>query len=697
VIRSISGFAARRPAVVIALWTAIVAVGLGIGTGVFDRLVPEVGTVPGSASQRAEERLADTPAGAEKLTAVISGRPASDPRLRASVAEAVAAVRQVPGVAAVSEPLPSAATGQAVLVEVTLGPGGDEEEAADAAAERLRAVDASSVVVSGGPLSDAEFEGQAQDDVARAEMLSTPVVLILLFLVFGGLIAAGLPLLIALVGAAGTFAILYAFSSVTDVSVYTIQLTTMLAVGLAVDYALLMVSRFREERRTAADVPAAIAATAATAGRTVVFSGLTVSVALAGLVVFPDTFLRSMGLAGAAVVVVDMIAAITLLPALLALVGHRISAAKAPTGDGAFARLARAVQRRPLLILVVTAGALLTLAAPLLGLRLSEGDPRMLPRSTETRQMWDALTTHFPDRAGPADIEVVADTAERDPALLRFQNAIAALPGVTGVEAESAGPALTVLNAKPSAPPEDAAARDTVAAIRALDAPFRVEVTGDAARLVDYRAMLAERLPWAIALVTVGSLLLLFAFTGSVVLPVKAVLTNLLSISAALGVVVWVFQHGHLASLLGTAGLGYVHLSVPILVGAIAFGLSVDYEVFLLSRIREHWLAHGDAREAVAAGMQRTGGIITAAALVIGVVFAGFIAGGFAPIKAVGLGLVLAIALDATIVRMLLVPATMTLLGRRNWWLPRPLGRIHARLAVSETVPAAAPTPAPIP
>jgi len=278
---------------------------------------------------------------------------------------------------------------------------------------------------------------------------------------------------------------------------------------------------------------------------------------------------------------------------------------------------------------------------------------------------------------------------------LRFRDAIAAVPGVTGVEVESAGPALTVLNAKPSAPPEDVAARDTVTAIRALDAPFHVEVTGDAARLVDYRAMLAERLPWAIALVTVGSLLLLFAFTGSVVLPVKAVLTNLLSISAALGVVVWVFQQGHLASLLGTAGLGYVHLSVPILVGAIAFGLSVDYEVFLLSRIREHWLDHGDAREAVAAGMQRTGGIITAAALVIGVVFAGFIAGGFAPIKAVGLGLVLAIALDATIVRMLLVPATMTLLGRRNWWLPRPLRRIHARLALAEVAPAAAPESAP--
>jgi RND superfamily putative drug exporter len=696
-IRTISGFAIRRPVVVVVLWIAVVAAGFGIGVGVFERLVPEVGTVPGSESQRAEQRLEDTAAGAETLTAVISGRPASDPSLLASVTAGIVEVRAMPGIDAVSEPLPSTTTGQALLVKVTLASGDDEEEAADAAAERLRRVDAPSVVVSGGPLFDAEFEGQAQQDVARAEMISMPVVLILLFLVFGGLLAAGLPLLIAMVGIAGTFGILYTFSTVSAVSVYSIQLTTMLAVGLAVDYALLMVSRFREERRTAADVPAAIAATAATAGRTVTFSGLTVAVALAGLVVFPDTFLRSMGLAGAAVVLVDMMAALTLLPALLALLGRWIAPAKPRTRGGVFAAVARAVQRRPVVTLVVTAGAMLLLAAPVLGLRISEGDPRMLPTATATRQMWDRLTTHFPDQAGPADIQVVADTTTGDPALRQLQDKIAALPGVTGVDVESAGPALTVLNAKVSAAPQDAAARDTVTAIRALQTPFHIEVTGDAARLVDYRAMLAERLPWAIVLLTAGTMLLLFAFTGSVLLPVKAVATNLLSIGAALGIVVWVFQKGHFASLLGAGGLGYVHLSVPILVGAIAFGLSVDYEVFLLSRIREEWLASGDPRGSVAVGLQRTGGIVTAAALVIGVVFAGFIVGGFAPIKAVGLGLVLAIALDATIVRMLLVPATMTLLGRYNWWLPAPLQRVHARLALSEKPPAATPEPAPAP
>jgi putative drug exporter of the RND superfamily len=352
-----------------------------------------------------------------------------------------------------------------------------------------------------------------------------------------------------------------------------------------VDYALLVVSRFREERRTATDVPAAIAATAATAGRTVGFSGLTVAVALAGLVVFPDPFLRSMGLAGVAVVLVDMAAAVTLLPALLALAGRWISPAKPPTGGGVFARLARAVQHRPLLTLLAAGATMLVLAAPLLGLRISEGDPRMLPASTETRQLWDRLGAHFPEQAGPGDIQVVADTTAGDPALARHQDAIAALPGVSDVDARPAGPALTALNATPSAPAEDPAAQDTVAAIRALPAPFGVEVTGEAARLVDYRAMLAERLPWALALVLAGTLGLLFAFTGSVVLPVKAVATKRI-------------HHRRIRP----------HQSCRTRPRA-------------RHRPRRHH--HPDAAR----------------------------------------------------------PATMTLLGERNWWLPRPLQRIHTRLA----------------
>jgi RND superfamily putative drug exporter len=702
-IRTIAGFSIRRPVVVVLLWAAVVGAGFGIGIRVFGDLVPTVGTVPGSESDRASERLAQAAPRPATLTAVIAGRPADDPTLQASVAAAIDDVRAIPGVADVAGPLPSTETGEALLVEVILADGDGREEAAESAAERLRALDAPAVAVSGGPLMDEEFNTQAQEDVARAETLSMPVVLILLLIVFGGLIAAGLPLLIAVVGIGATFGILYAFSTVSDVSVYAIQVTTMLAVGLAVDYALLIVSRFREElggradgRRlsTAPDVPAAVARTAATAGRTVMFSGLTVAVALAGLMVFNDPFLRSMGMAGAGVVLVDMAAALTLLPALLALVGRRIKPAKPPRADGGvFARVARGVQRRPVLTLLVTAGAMVTLAGPVLDMQLSTGDPRMLPTSTETRQMWDELSTHFPAETGPDDIRVLASTAVDDPELARLRDAVAALPAITEVTVEPVGPELTVLHATPEVRPEAPAAGAAIEAIREVPVPFEVEVAGAAAQLADYREMLTQRLPWAVLLVALATMLLLFAFTGSVVLPVKAVLTNLLSIGAALGVVVWVFQQGHLAGLIGTDGLGYVHLTVPVLVGAIAFGLSVDYEVFLLSRIRERWLAGAGAQGAVVEGLQRTGGIITAAALVIAVVFAGFVFGGFAPIKAVGLGLVLAIALDATIVRMLLVPATMTLLGRRSWWLPRRLRRVHGRIALSEAGPEAA-TPA---
>ncbi|WP_433337633.1 MMPL family transporter [Spirillospora sp. CA-294931] len=675
-IRTISGFAVRRPLVVLMLWTAVLVAGFGVGTGVFSRLVSDVGTVPGSESQRAEQRVDAAAPGPETVGAVITGSPSG-------VEPVLASVRTIPGVTKVEGPLRSA-SGTALLVRVELAPGDGQEHTAETVSKRLHGIANASVAVGGGPIEGRESDEQAQKDVARAEMLSMPVVVILLLLVFGGFVAAGLPLLIAVVGVGGTFGTLFAFSAFSDVSVYAIQITTMLAVGLGVDYALLIVSRFREERRTAPDVPSAVLAASATAGRTVLFSGLTVAVSLAGLVVFPDPFLRSMGFAAAAVVAIDMIAALTLLPAMLTLVGKRISPAKERGRDGAFARIARGVQRRPVLTLVAAAGVMVVLAAPVLGLRISEGDPRQLPDSTQTRQLWDGLAAHFPEQAGPGHVHVVAGTSPDDPALARLRGQIAAVPGITGTDVARLAPRLTLINATPAARPEEPAGRAAVAAIRDLRAPFEIGVTGDAAKLADYRAMLAERLPWAILLVAAGTLVLLFAFTGSVVLPVKAMLTNLLSIGAALGAVVWVFQQGHLAELLGAQGLDYVHLSVPVLVGAIAFGLSMDYEVFLLSRIRESWLAGADPRAAVADGLQRTGGIVTAAALVIAVVFAGFVAGGFTPIKAVGLGLVLAIVLDATIVRMLLVPATMTLLGRRNWWLPAPLRKAHDRIALAE-------------
>jgi RND superfamily putative drug exporter len=571
--------------------------------------------------------------------------------------------------------------GNALLVQVQLAPGATARATARAVAARLRRIDPGTVSVAGGPLTDNEFNAQAQTDVGRAELITAPVILLLSLLIFGGVRAAGLPALVGVVGVGGTFGILYAFSLVSDVSVYAVQVASMLSAGLAVDYGLLTVSRFREERASTVDIPTAIARTAATAGHTVAFSGLTVAAVLASLLVFPDPFLRSMGLAGVGVVLVVVAAALTLLPALLRLSGHRISPARPSRSTGAFAAIARAVQRRPALTALVATGVMVTLALPVPGLRLGQVDARLLPTSTQTRQLHDAIASHFPELDRPNPVVVVASAPADDPGIATLREQIAAVAHVTTVDISPAGP-VTVLRAGLDEPAYTAAAHEAVTAIRALPHQFDVAVTGDVALLLDYQAMLAQRLPYAIAVLVAGTLLLLFWFTRSVVLPVKAILTNLLSIGAALGAVVFVFQQGHFASWLGTQGVDAIHLSVPVLVGAIAFALSVDYEMFLLSRIRERWLESGDTSAAVASGLQHTGRIITSAALLLGVVFAGFLTAGFAPVKAIGLGLVLAVALDATVVRLLLVPATMTLFGRYNWWGP---GR-HSR-----AVPAAQP------
>ncbi|MGN9907214.1 MMPL family transporter [Phytohabitans sp. LJ34] len=684
---SVTGFAIRRPRIVLAAWILVLVAGFGIGVGVFGRLTGEISSGSGTESARGHDRIAAAGPERSAITAVVHGKPAGDPTVRSQLDAAIADVRTIPGVVEVSPPQPSTRTGEALILDVTLA-SDDESAAAEAAAARLHEISAAQVAVSGGPLLDEEYNAQAQEDVQRAEMLTTPVVLVLLLLIFGGLIAAGLPLLIAVAGVGGTFGILYGFSEVTDVSVYAIQVTTMMAVGLGVDYALLMVNRFREERAVDPDVRGAVTRTAASAGRTVFFAGLTVAIALAGLVVFSDPFLRSMGFAGMAVVLVDMLAALTLLPALLVLLGRRIKPAKRRAGGGFFARVARGVQRRPLMTMVVTAAALLFVALPALDLRLGVGDPRMLPADSGPRQLYDALATHYPEGNAPDPIEAVAAVPSTDPGIAVLRDRIGGVDGIARVEAVPAGPDLTVLNAYPVDITPSDSTKEAVTAIRDLPAPFEVLVTGDAANLVDYEAMLVDRAPWAIGVVVLGTLLLLFAFTGSVLLPLKAVLTNMLSIGAALGVVVWVFQEGNLAGVFDTTGLGYLNLTVPVLVAAIAFGLSVDYEVFLLSRIRERWLAGVPADRAVAEGIQRTGRIITSAALLLMVVFAGFLLGGFVPIKGIGLGLVLAVALDATVVRMLLVPATMTILGRYNFWAPGPLRRLHKRIEVAEEAPA---------
>ncbi|MFJ8147933.1 MMPL family transporter [Streptomyces sp. NPDC096048] len=680
--------ATRRPLTVMLLWGLFLLLGFGLGTGVFGKLSDDVPDVPGTESEVAAEYLDGLDPAGESITAVVEAAAVSEPGVRAQVERAVADLREIAGVAAVPDPYATrglvAEDERALIVPVFLEGSLDddaEEAAVDAAASRLHEIDASGVHVSGGPLLGEQLGERAQEDVKNAELISLPVVLVLLLVIFGGLRAAGLPLLVAVAGIAGAFLGLFAFSQFTDISVYAIQVTTMLGLGLAVDYALLMLVRFREERRDTTDVVEAVHRTVAAAGRTVLFSGLTVAVSLAGLLVFPSTFLRSMGLAVAAVVVVDMLAALTLLPALLARFGGKIAPAKVrPEGEEGrlFARLARFAARRRVAVLAVAVPALLVLALPVTGMRINIGDAQQLPESTEARQLYDAVDAHFPPGTGVSPVTVVlrpgtdAATADRIRAL------------APGTESRDLPGGATVLELPPAGTVDGRAATELVERVRDIRGDAPVQVTGTAAQLVDFRQMLADRAPWAALTVLAGIFVLLFAFTGSVLLPLRTVATTLLSLAAALGAVVWVFQDGHLAGLIGAEGLGALSLTAPPLIIAIAFGLAMDYELFILARMREARERTGDDREAVVTGLRRSGRVVTCAALLLAVVFGAFMTGGFSPILQIGLGLTLAVLIDATVVRMLLVPATMALLGRRAWWAPRPLRRAHERFGVRE-------------
>ncbi|MGW0902623.1 MMPL family transporter [Streptomyces sp. NPDC002853] len=697
--------ATRRPRTVVLVWLLLLVIGLGFGTRVFGDLTSSVEDVPGSESVVTTERLAELTPEGDDFNAVVAAPSVDTPQIRAQVGDAVADVRKQPGIAQVPNPYTTrglvAQDGKALLIPVTLKGGLDddaEEEAVGDAADRLREITAGDVAVSGGPLLGEQMGGRAQEDVAQAELITLPAVLIALLLIFGGLRAAGLPLLVTVSGVAGAFLTLYGFSQFTEISVYAVQIVTMLGLGLAVDYALLMVIRFREERGKTDDVVRAVHATVANAGRTVLFSGLTVAISLSGLVWFPSPFLRSMGLAAGAVVVVDMLAALTLLPALLALFGGKIApsgakprtrrltwrragrAGAAPEPGAFFARLALFSARRPVAVTATAVAVLTFLALPALGMRINIGDARQLPHDTEARQLYETVREHYPAGTDTDPVQVLI-RPDADP---DREDAFRALAGVRSADSERLSDGTVLLELTPVGSVDGPTATRLVEQVRDLRGDEPVQVTGNAASLVDFRSMLAERAPWAVLTVLVGLFALLFAFTGSLLLPLRTLATTLLSLGAALGVVVWVFQDGHPAGLLGGEGLGALSLTAPPLIIAIAFGLAMDYELFILSRMRETWLETGDHRAATVEGLRRSGRVVSCAALLLAIVFGGFMTGGFSPILQIGLGLTLAVLIDATLVRMFLVPATMTLLGRRAWWAPPRMRKLHQRYGLRE-------------
>jgi putative drug exporter of the RND superfamily len=689
----------HHPRRAVAVWLLAVVVSVATAPMLFSSLTTDMGGGDGTESARADRRIdelfdrlprsaRDTNSG--ELIAVVDGLAVDDADTEATVTEATAAIAALPAVESVVDTYRApeaglrADDGRASAVVVTLRPGADVDTSVDEVQAALDATGAPRVLVGHEDMVDDEIDAQAEEDLTTGEAIALPLALAALVVVFGGLMAAVMPLALAAVSVIGALLVLTLATLTGDVAVYALNVVTMLGLGVGIDYGLVFVSRYREERGRGLEVIPALERTLVTAGRTVMFSGLTVAVALAGLLMFESAGLRSLAVGGIGVVLVAVVAALTLLPALLALAGRRIRPARERTGHGFYWRLAGWVRRHAAPIVAVVGVGLVVAAIPFLAARFENPDARSLPRSSVARQIEEARD-RFP--VGGADpVEVLAEVAPDDPELAAWLNRIEALAGVDRVEVddELAAAGAVVVDVVPDGPTQGQVAQGLVGDLRDLDAPFPTMVTGEAAELVDMKASIAARLPWALAVVSIATMALLFLMTGSLVVALKAVVMNVLSIGATFGMLVWVFQDGHLTGLLGFDAVGSLDATMPLIVFLFAFGLSMDYEVFLLARIKEAWDATGDNDVAVATGLDRTGRIITSAAALMVIVFAGFAAGELVLIKQLGIGLAVAVVVDATIVRSLLVPATMTLMGDRNWWSPAPLRRLHRRYGFRE-------------
>jgi RND superfamily putative drug exporter len=750
------GFVVRARWAIMAGAVALVAIGATWGAGVFGHLASGgfLDTTTKSGQARAQIDAAFGPQDADILVLYRSTMPVTDPAVRGPVAAALAAARARPEVANVVDyyttPNPALVSknGRETYAIVKLRAGTDTQKLADYRAVKSVFVVAPNPTATSPNTVATELGGLrsfyddsnvlTKSDIEHAEALSMPILLILLVLIFRSVVAALTPLVVGGLAILGGLIVVRLLTSVTTVSTFAINIITLIGLGLSIDYALFVVSRFREEIAAGKPTSAAVVRTMATAGRTVAVSGVTVTLALAGLLLFPQVFLRSMAYGAMSAVVVAMFASLTVLPAGLALLGPRINAWRVPlprlrrttaAADGAWARLAHSVMRRPWFYLVGVLIVLAVLAAPVAHIRFGGIDTRSLPPSAPSRAVNDTITRDFPPTdAAPVQVIVVGvDQA----AIATVLAEIKAVPSVTAATVTdtstptrptatpgtaapgTATPTTALITVDYQGSPTDAAARDAVTEIRALPTPpaggsasdsslrtVHIGVTGTTADLIDQLDGLGSRLPWMALFVVVVTSLLLFLAFGSVVLPIKAILMNAVSLGAAFGAVVFIFQDGHFASWLGFTPTGVIEPTNPILMIAVLFGLATDYEVFLLSRIREEWdlrtrgtvedLDLGAAnRESVAIGLQRTGRIITSAALLLVIVVVGFASGQIAFVKLIGIGMVVAIVVDATLVRALLVPATMRLLGRWNWWAPGPFGKIYRQYGLRETVPAA--------
>ena len=734
--------AARHRGRYVAAWLVLVVLGFATSLGLvgneslFDRLGTGELEAPGQA-QTGRELLDES--GATGLTVMlrVDGADVRDAGLAGAVEELVARVREVDGVRRVDAPMTTPgwpadprslvlvgegdpASGSFVVVAETGGdPGGPVQDATVRELEagmELLAPYADELTIGGSALLVEDIVGQIEDDLKRGEGIALPLSLLLMVVVFGGFVAAGMPIVGAIAAISGGLAILLGFSHVMELDASVVNIVTVMGLALSIDYGLLLVSRFREELARVApgvsshdltrqQVEDAVAGAVATAGRTVLFSGLIVGISLSGLMFFEATVMRAIGAAGVSVVLVALVVALTLVPALCSLGARRLGrrrGAEAAPEEGVFSRLAAAGQRRPALTTLGSVAVLLLLAVPALDLRLNTSGVELLPADAEQRVFFEQLDEDFPALVAPTVTVVARATPEQ---VAAWAADVEALDGVTRIDppellgaAEGGGgdAGLVALGIHTDGGTMDDAARDVSRTLMGSDPGFPTWTTGQAASLHDFTDSVLDRAPVAALWIAGATFLLLFLLTGSVVIPVKALVLNVISLGASLGITVWVFQWGHLESVLRFDSAGGIESVIPLLVLAFGFGLSMDYEVFLLARIIELHEQGLDDDTAVRLGLQRSGRIITSAALIMVIVFSGFAAGEMLVIKQTGLALAVAVLIDATIVRMVIVPATMTMLGRWNWWAPAWMTRLHERYGVSEHAsPLAAVTHAP--
>ncbi|UYM04540.1 MMPL family transporter [Solicola gregarius] len=703
------GFVARHARAVLLVGVLVVAAAAAYGGGVFDHLGQGGYSYDESESTKAATIVdRDFQVGETDVAVIYSSDSmrVGDPGFRDSVEGVVSslpddAVESVTTWYDTRAPGMVADDAHSTLVTISLN-GADDDALMDAYDEVEPRLDAAGLdsQVAGQMAIYGDVNDTVSEDIERAEMLSMPLVLLLSLVIFGSVVAALLPVGIGAVAVVGSFGVVRLLTEITDVSVFAINIITLLGLGLAIDYALFIVSRFREERDSRGDdrdaVNAAVAATVATAGRTVMFSGLTVAAAMSSLLVFPQGFLRSMAFGGIAAVLVAMVASLTLLPAVLAVLGRRVEVGAMPwrrrraaslTGSHAWGRFAHAVMRRPWVSIVAVTLLLAGLALPFLRADFGSVDERVLPTDSSARISTEQMEDTFDVPAATASI-VLSGASESQ--AKTYVGELANVDGVGDVRpvetAQAGGETVSLIEASWDSDGQSEASQQIVRDLRDVPTPgdSTALIGGESAETVDLLDSLADRLPWMAGIVVAVMLVLLFLAFGSVVLPLKAVVVNILSIGASFGVVTWIFQDGHLSDLLGFESPGYLDATQPILMLAILFGLSMDYEVFLLSRVREQWDATHDNTVAVARGVQSTGRIITSAALLLAVVIGAFATSGILFMKMIGVGMLVALLLDATVVRLVLVPAAMKVMNRANWWAPGPLLRWWERHGIRE-------------